>query len=192
MISCQWLIEQDPVKTRVIKDLRRRDSAPTAPSGDPSVAKQRIWELTQLLQGSRKALENETRRAEQYKAKYDKTRGALEDTSARLNESLSNAHHWFVRTQELDAGLRDLYKSRSWRFTRPLRTLLGSLYRIRGALWVTRTSGIERHGQGSRSAKVENRHAGDQLSNLTPWAREVYGKLQQAIEDVGGRDAHRD
>ncbi|MBN6109990.1 methyltransferase domain-containing protein [Xanthomonas bonasiae] len=50
---------------------------------------------------------------------------ALEDEllslRAKLDESLSNAHSWFVRASERDAQLKKLVASRSWRLTRPLR-----------------------------------------------------------------------
>ena len=56
------------------------------------------------------------------------TRGELEDVRRELEgvrleltESLANAHRWFVRAVEVQHDLGEVYSSRSWRWTRPLR-----------------------------------------------------------------------
>lgn len=48
--------------------------------------------------------------------------------SARLNESLSNAHNWHVRATAYEQQLEVLRRSTSWRVTGPLRLVVRAIY----------------------------------------------------------------
>lgn len=47
----------------------------------------------------------------------------IESTSQQLNESLSNAHEWYLRATAAEQRVDDLLRSSSWRITAPLRGL---------------------------------------------------------------------
>ncbi|RMO83146.1 class I SAM-dependent methyltransferase [Pseudomonas syringae group genomosp. 3] len=46
---------------------------------------------------------------------------ALHDLHVRLNDSLINAHHWWLKATAYEAHIAELENSKSWRITRPLR-----------------------------------------------------------------------
>jgi SAM-dependent methyltransferase len=46
----------------------------------------------------------------------------LQELNARLNESLNNAHHWWLQANAYEAQIAALVNSKSWRITKPLRT----------------------------------------------------------------------
>ncbi|PIO95254.1 SAM-dependent methyltransferase [Pseudomonas syringae] len=45
----------------------------------------------------------------------------LHDLHVRLNDSLINAHHWWLKATAYEARIAEFENSRSWRITRPLR-----------------------------------------------------------------------
>ncbi|MDU8499550.1 methyltransferase domain-containing protein [Pseudomonas syringae] len=45
----------------------------------------------------------------------------LHDLHVRLNDSLINAHHWWLKATAYEARIEELEHSKSWRITRPLR-----------------------------------------------------------------------
>ncbi|WP_297839796.1 bifunctional 2-polyprenyl-6-hydroxyphenol methylase/3-demethylubiquinol 3-O-methyltransferase UbiG [Pseudomonas sp.] len=46
----------------------------------------------------------------------------LQEITSRLNESLSNAHHWWQQAKANEAKIAVLVNSKSWQITQPLRT----------------------------------------------------------------------
>ncbi|WP_313551306.1 class I SAM-dependent methyltransferase [Pseudomonas sp.] len=53
----------------------------------------------------------------------------LAESQRQLNESLANAHHWWLQTGSRDEQIQALLKSTSWQITKPLR-LLSSTFRF--------------------------------------------------------------
>ncbi|WP_440812318.1 methyltransferase domain-containing protein [Pseudomonas syringae] len=58
----------------------------------------------------------------------------LDDLNARLNASLSNAHHWWLRATAYEQQLIAVHRSTSWRITAPVRFVARVIY------WPFRTS----------------------------------------------------
>ncbi|WP_122544721.1 class I SAM-dependent methyltransferase [Pseudomonas viridiflava] len=54
----------------------------------------------------------------------------LHDLHVRLNDSLTNAHNWWLQAKAYEEKLAALEKSRSWRITRPLRESVSMSSRV--------------------------------------------------------------
>lgn len=139
---------------------------------------------------SQENLQAQARQAEHYKSEgeyvrktLNKTVEELNATQFSLNESLANAHHWYSRTQTLDAELKTVYQSGSWRITRPLRWVLGEILGLRRVLWGHSTTAVKQHA--ATSGGSNNKAPIDETANLTPWAHDIYNRLQQQIEKEG-------
>lgn len=56
-----------------------------------------------------------------YQNELEKNKIELGRTQKQLNESLGNAHNWYLRASEAENNINAFLKSRSWRLTWPLR-----------------------------------------------------------------------
>lgn len=139
---------------------------------------------------SQKNLQAQTRQVEHYKSEGEYTRKTLDETLEKLNatqfslnESLANAHYWYLRAQALDAELKAVYQSGSWRITRPLRWVLRGILGLRRALWGHGTTTTKQHTVSSSGS--DNKAPIDEVASLTPWAHDIYNRLQQEAQKEG-------
>lgn len=58
----------------------------------------------------------------------------LRKTQEQLNQSLANAHYWYLQANAHEAQVKDVLNSISWRVTKPLRLLMIRVRRVRGGL----------------------------------------------------------
>ncbi len=61
-------------------------------------------------------------------AEQAQAQAQLDDLNARLNASLGNAHHWWLRATAYEQQLNAVHRSTSWRLTAPLRFIARCIY----------------------------------------------------------------
>lgn len=58
----------------------------------------------------------------------------LRQTQEQLNQSLANAHHWYLQANAHEVQAKEVLNSTSWRITRPLRLLMARVRCLKGEL----------------------------------------------------------
>lgn len=126
-------------------------------------AEQSVEELENLKQRTAQ-VEYLTHRLEmqmEYVDKVQQLTSQLEATEKQLNDSLANAHHWWMQAESLKSRLQAMQDSSSWRVTWPLRFVVRAVRagarspvliarQMKHALLSNRVGGIKPAGQGKQ------------------------------------------
>lgn len=150
--------------------LEALENLPASLEDVQQTANQSLVEVQQLklqtedLDKRTELIETMTRRlaiSDTYAEQVLKLARQVESTERSLNESLANAHHWWLQAEEYRARLEDIQRSTSWRLTWPLRFIIKALRegtrspvliarQMKHALVGSRRRGQRRPGQGKQ------------------------------------------
>lgn len=89
----------------------------------------------QQLTEFRSQLQKANHEWKQAQKALDETSTQLTEVQKKLNESLGNAHHWYLRASAAEAQLNDIANSRSWKVTWPLRIAGKAVRRVMSLPW---------------------------------------------------------
>ncbi|ALU59178.1 SAM-dependent methyltransferase [Pseudomonas syringae pv. lapsa] len=126
----------------------------------------------------------------------------LDEVNTRLNESLSNAHHWWLRATAFEQQLIAVHRSTSWRITAPLRFIVRAVYWPfrtsrsslsqvlrrsipHARLWLARRPRIERSVLAvlKRSPWLHTKLSNIHMATLNPAPETVASDLQHGVID---------
>jgi len=115
-------------------------------------------------------------RAAQAEAEAQQVRQRASQTKARAQEAEIKARLAEERWAQAEATLQAVFSSRSWRVMAPLRWLANTARLLR------KKKNVEPHETSNGSAHEPSMTAPQELTELSPRAREIYSQLKAAIE----------